>query len=213
MAEYELLLPSDVRLNQLANEVAPRAISSERITTIITAMTRILLGQENADDTPFPSLAGLAATQIGARERIFIIDMNADGKTAHPKAAPAVWINPRITFASPKENVGYESCFSTGNFVGAVLRASQVTIAGINESGTPVSKSLEGFLARVAQHELDHLNGIRLIDRIRDPSHLDRLDFDIYESSQYTPDPAEMQGAWLLGEWLNIKNGNAATEL
>jgi peptide deformylase len=98
---------------------------------------------------------GLAAPQIGVSKRVFVYDVG-DG--------PHALINPRIVKRSGEE-VSSEGCLSIPGLQGEVPRALRVTVTGIDENGNKVKIKAEGLLARVFQHEIDHLDGMMFVDR------------------------------------------------
>ncbi len=103
---------------------------------------------------------GLAAVQVGNLKRIFI--------THAPKDMPRVFINPEIVETSMDEDVYEEGCLSIPGINADVVRPFSVKIQAWNEKGKPFSIDADGLLARVIQHELDHLNGVLFIDRINE---------------------------------------------
>ncbi|MCX6762368.1 MAG: peptide deformylase [Candidatus Moranbacteria bacterium] len=117
------------------------------------------------------SLVGIAAPQIGRSFRIFITEIR---KTANRKVEDKdelrIFINPRITRFSKKTNIGYEGCGSVGNaqIFGPVKRADEITIEALNEKGEKFVLKAQDLLARVIQHEFDHINGIIFTDKISD---------------------------------------------
>lgn len=98
---------------------------------------------------------GLAAPQIGVSKRIFTYDIGE---------GPHALINPRLLRSSGEE-IATEGCLSIPGLQGDVPRASRVTVSGIDENGQKVKIKAEGLLARVFQHEIDHLDGKVFIDR------------------------------------------------
>ena len=104
---------------------------------------------------------GLAAPQIGVSKRVFVYDVG-EGKHAV--------INPRIVKRSGEE-YSVEGCLSIPGLQGEVPRALRVTLTGLDESGRKIRIRAEGLLARVFQHEIDHLEGTLFIDRA-DPDSL-----------------------------------------
>jgi peptide deformylase len=117
------------------------------------------------------SFIGIAAPQIGQSFRIFITEIR---KTANRKIEDKdelrVFINPRIVIFSKKTSIGYEGCGSVGNaqIFGPVKRADEITIEALNEKGEKFVLKAQDLLARVVQHEFDHLNGILFTDKISD---------------------------------------------
>ena len=105
---------------------------------------------------------GLAATQLGVLQRIFIFE--PEGEVGH-----AV-INPRIIESSDEKLTEEEGCLSMGEVRVPVERSNKVTLEGKDPSGEEVRFELEGLSARVVQHEYDHLDGVLILDRT-DPEH------------------------------------------
>lgn len=104
---------------------------------------------------------GLAAPQLGLRLRLF---------TYQPEDGPAeTVVNPRITTRGDETDVEIEGCLSLGDAVRVpVERAVAITVDGFDEHGSARTWELDGFYARVFQHEIDHLDGILMIDRTED---------------------------------------------
>jgi peptide deformylase len=107
---------------------------------------------------------GLAAPQVGVSKRIFTYDIGE---------GPHAMINGKILRTSGEE-VSSEGCLSIPGLQGDVARAERVTIAGIDENGDKVKIKAEGLLARVFQHETDHLDGTMFVDRA-DPDTLETV--------------------------------------
>ncbi len=105
---------------------------------------------------------GLAAPQVGIRERIVVIS---------PDDRPIVLINPEIIEFSEEKVVALEGCLSLPGLYGDVERSDFVVIKGLDKRGREVEFEMEGLAARVAQHEVDHLDGILFIDKA-DPATL-----------------------------------------
>lgn len=99
---------------------------------------------------------GLAAPQVGVSERIIVIDVG-EGLLA--------LINPEIVHAEGQA-VDVEGCLSIPDVRGYVERAAQVTVQGLNPKGRAVRVDADGWLARALQHEIDHLDGILIIDKM-----------------------------------------------
>ncbi len=103
---------------------------------------------------------GLAATQIGVLRRLFVFEPDEDG--------PRVIVNPVVTEHGDVTETDEEGCLSLQGVRVPVDRPTTITITGKDESGADVRYELEGYGARVAQHELDHLDGVLIIDRTDD---------------------------------------------
>jgi len=98
---------------------------------------------------------GLAAPQVGVLLRLFVYDIG-DG--------PHAVINPKILRASGEE-LGTEGCLSIPRLQGDVPRATKLTLSYVDENGRKRKETVEGFQARVFQHEIDHLYGILFTDK------------------------------------------------
>ena len=106
---------------------------------------------------------GLAAPQVGITERVIVIEMSEDPEVPGSGKLYAV-VNPEIVKASRDEILGEEGCLSIPNLVGDVWRAEWVTVKGQDVNGEPVRIRATEWLARIFQHEIDHLNGQLFID-------------------------------------------------
>ncbi len=105
---------------------------------------------------------GLAAVQVGITKQIIVVDIGAreDG------FAPLALINPVIKKSTPDLVVGQEGCLSIPNVYLDVRRPAGVEVSYKDELGRPCNLKASGLLARVIQHEIDHLNGILFVDRV-----------------------------------------------
>ena len=111
---------------------------------------------------------GLAAPQIGLSERIIVVEYFEREEDEDVEGAPKkVWavINPEITKASEETLMGVEGCLSIPGLVGQVERHAEVQVKGLNRHGKPMKVKAKGWLARIFQHEIDHLNGIMFTER------------------------------------------------
>ncbi len=111
---------------------------------------------------------GLAAPQIGLSERIVVIEYFEKQEDEEKEDAPKkVWavVNPEIVKASPEMTMGVEGCLSIPGLVGEVERHAEVHVKALNRHGKPVKIKAQGWLARIFQHEIDHLNGILFTER------------------------------------------------
>jgi len=104
--------------------------------------------------------AGLAANQVGVSIRLIVLDPRTKKNDN-----PIILINPVITEQNSEE-ITEEGCLSLPKFYEYVKRAKRVFVTGINIKGEPFEMECEGFMARAVQHELDHLNGVLLIDHL-----------------------------------------------
>lgn len=113
--------------------------------------------------------AGLAAPQIAVPLRVVIFGVTANPRYPGVEEVPdTVLINPEITPLSDEEEEGWEGCLSVPGLRGWVPRWRRLRYRGFDEKGTFFEREVEGFHARVVQHEVDHLDGILYPMRIRD---------------------------------------------
>ena len=105
---------------------------------------------------------GLAATQVGVLKRLIIVDIGEDDDETYE---PLALFNPEILSAEG-EVVADEGCLSIPDVTAEVKRPDRIVVEGIDVLRGSVSIEAEGLLARVLQHEVDHLNGVLFIDRI-----------------------------------------------
>jgi peptide deformylase len=111
---------------------------------------------------------GLAAPQVGISTRLIVVEYyeNEQAEEVEDEAKKKVWVllNPEIVKASDEKVMGVEGCLSVPNLVGEVERHDAVQIKGLNRHGQPMRVKAQGWLARIFQHEIDHLNGIVFTD-------------------------------------------------
>jgi peptide deformylase len=107
---------------------------------------------------------GLAAPQIGISKRIIVVEFGDEEDETVPNQL-YVMINPEIIKESNDKVSGIEGCLSVPGVVGNVDRSRAVTVRGQNIHGKPVKIRAQGWLARIFQHEIDHINGVLYTDR------------------------------------------------
>lgn len=126
--------------------------------------------------------AGLAAPQIGVSSRVVIFG-SKDAESVNPRYPDddhvpyTILINPVITPIKQEEMVeGWEGCLSVPGLRGVVPRYAAIRYTGFDPSGKPIERTVEGFHARVVQHECDHLDGILYPMRVEDFSRFGYVD-------------------------------------
>ncbi len=107
---------------------------------------------------------GLAAPQVGVSQRLIVVEYGDDEDENAPKKLYVV-ANPEIVQASVETEVGVEACLSIPRLMGEVERHTEIVIKGQNRQGRPVKIKIKGWMARIFQHEIDHLEGILFTDR------------------------------------------------
>jgi peptide deformylase len=118
-------------------------------------------------------LIGIAATQIGENQMVFITHpINTKERKLGKTDKLRVYINPKITYQSKKKNIIYEGCGSVagGAIFGPVIRPEEIEVEALDEKGQKFRLRADGILARVIQHENDHLHGIEFMQKVSDYS-------------------------------------------
>jgi peptide deformylase len=112
---------------------------------------------------------GLAANQLGLPYRLFVME-NRNGSRYPGRAGvrPQAWFNPRILSRSGRKLVDWEGCLSIPGYRGLTPRFNRVVFEAVGPDGKKVRKEATGFEARIVQHEVDHLDGLFYVDRMKD---------------------------------------------
>lgn len=106
---------------------------------------------------------GLAAPQVDTSLRVIVVEFgDEEDETIEPRLYTVV--NPEIVRPSPEKAIGTEGCLSIPGIVGDVERSESVTVRGFSRKGQPFTLKAQGWLARIFQHEVDHLNGVLFVD-------------------------------------------------
>ncbi len=143
MAVYQIITDPDPVLRE----------KSAAVKNVNAGVLRVL---DNMRDTLYAAEGvGLAAPQIGILKRIIVVD---------PGDKLYEIINPEIIFSEGEQN-GTEGCLSVPGKVGWLKRAQKVTVKGLNRNGENIEIEAVDFLARIMQHEIDHLDGILFPDK------------------------------------------------
>jgi len=113
---------------------------------------------------------GLAAPQVNISQRLIVVEYaehedNEDMEEKPVKKKLYVMLNPEIIKTSEETVPGVEGCLSVPGVVGEVERFLMIQVKGLNRHGKPMKVKVEGWLARIFQHEIDHLNGVVFPDR------------------------------------------------
>jgi peptide deformylase len=131
--------------------------------------------------------AGIAAPQIGVSRRVVVFELQENPR--YPQVSPVpytVLVNPNLTPLGEEIEEGWEGCLSVPGMRGLVPRFRKLRYTGFNQHGAPIDRTVEGFHARVVQHEVDHLDGILYPQRVRD---LRDFGFEDALAGQMTPMP------------------------
>ena len=154
----------------LREKARPVAAVDDDLRQLAAEMVRIMHASEGV---------GLAAQQIGETRAICVIDMppdyDEDGKGGRHNpdvAMPLVLINPVLSEPTEETDVREEGCLSFPEIRANITRPVEVSVAYLDEQGQPKKIRAREFLARVIQHEVDHLNGVLFIDRMSAPKRI-----------------------------------------
>lgn len=145
MAVLNILTAPDPRLQVKAEQVTDLT----KVQTLIDDMLETLYQTDNG--------IGLAATQVGRKEAVVIIDISEQ------RNEPLILINPKVVSGENKQ-MGQEGCLSVPGYYGDVERYTSVVVSAIDRHGESLEIKSDDFLAIVMQHEIDHLAGNLFID-------------------------------------------------
>ncbi len=158
MAIREILKMGDPRLLRVAEPV--REFGTPELEALIADMF---------DTMHHANGAGLAAPQIGVNLQLVIYGFKQNQRYPDAPAVPeTVLINPVLTPLSEHKEEQFEGCLSVPGLRGSVPRFTQLRYEGVDQYNVPIRREVDGFHARVVQHEVDHLLGILYPMRIED---------------------------------------------
>ncbi len=145
----EILKYPDPRLREVAK---PVPVVTDELRALIDDMAETMYSSKGC---------GLAATQIGVNQRIFVVDCAGEDEPSDLR----VFVNPEI-IETEGSQVWDEGCLSFPGVSEEIKRAEQVKMRALDRSGKPFEIEADGLLAVALQHELDHLNGVLMIDKL-----------------------------------------------
>ena len=166
MAILDIILEGDPRLRQKATKI--RAVD-DALRRLAADMHETMLAASGV---------GLAAPQVGIGRRLIVVHVPENYDQEGEPATTLSLVNPEIVKAHGCV-VGMEGCLSIPGWIGEVPRAEQVTVKAIGLDNRPVRLKARGWVARVLQHEIDHLDGILYVDRVEDKTTLRRVPDDV----------------------------------
>jgi peptide deformylase len=154
----EILRMGDPRLLRVSEPVA--RFNTPELHQLLTDMFETMRAADGA---------GLAAPQIGVGLRVVVFGFEYNARYPEAAAVPeTILINPVIEALGNEMTDGWEGCLSVPGLRGLVPRYERVRYRGFDERGIPLEREVDGFHARVVQHECDHLDGILYPMRVRD---------------------------------------------
>jgi len=110
---------------------------------------------------------GLAAPQINVSSQVIVVEYPLDDQVEDAKPELFVFANPEIIEKGEETEFGIEGCLSVPALLGEVERNTRVVVSGLDRRGRKQKLSATGWLARIFQHEIDHVNGILFVDRAK----------------------------------------------
>ncbi len=147
-------------LRQIAKHVETQEIETEDFQIFVDDMIETMEEYEGV---------GLAAPQVHVGQRVVVIRIDSEhGNTA----GVLILINPEIHPVEDQKELDWEGCLSIPDIRGYVPRYKHIAVSATDADGNPLSFEAEGFVARVIQHEVDHLDGLLFLDRMNDLKHL-----------------------------------------
>ena len=163
MAIYTILKMGDTRLLRRAQAVTE--FDTPQLHQLLADMHETMVAANGA---------GIAAPQMGVDLQVVIFGSNAPNPRypERPLVPPTVLINPVVTPLDDRVEDDWEGCLSVPGLRGRVPRWNRVRYQGVDAVGAPIDRTVEGFHARVVQHECDHLIGVLYPMRMRDLSQL-----------------------------------------
>lgn len=171
MAKLDIVLEGDPRLRQKAT----------RIKHVDEGLRKIAADMHETMDAA-PGV-GLAGPQIGLMRRIIVVHVAKDEEEDQEEVRLTL-IDPEIVKAHGRVT-GQEGCLSIPLWVGDVPRAESITVKAIDLDNKHIRMKAKGFLARVIQHEIDHLDGILFVDRVEDRSTLFKVSEEELSKEEY----------------------------
>jgi peptide deformylase len=164
-APLEVAKIGDPVLRERARQLTAEEIASPELRSLVDSMVATMETEGGI---------GIAAPQVSKSVRVAVIEIPTDS-TRYAEAEPfelEVFVNPEITVLDPAEQEYWEGCLSVPDLRGLVPRPRQVRVDYLSLDGEQRSITAAGFLATVLQHELDHLDGVLFVDRVRDTTML-----------------------------------------
>ncbi len=166
------MAPMPVRPIVRLGEPVLRAVAQPVDESLFGSRDLLRLVRDLVDTMHEAEGVGLAAPQVGEAARVFVFE----AKGSEPPVPLTVAVNPRLEPVPGDLVEGWEGCLSIPGLRGLVPRHEVVELSALDALGRPFTRRAEGFEARIIQHELDHLDGVVYLDRMRDMTSLGFLE-------------------------------------
>jgi peptide deformylase len=164
-----------LKVARLGHPVLRQVAAPVPVTEIRSAETQRLI-EDMVETMREYNGAGLAAPQVHILKQITVIEVHGNPRYPDAPSIPlTVLINPVVTALTEETEDGWEGCLSVPDMRGMVSRYTTVRLEAYDRDGTTMDVVAKEFFARVIQHEIDHLNGIVYLDRMKDFSTLTHL--------------------------------------
>ena len=164
-----------LKVARLGHPVLRQVAAPVPVTEIPSAETQRLI-EDMVETMREYNGAGLAAPQVHILKQITVIEVHGNPRYPDAPSIPlTVLINPVVTALTEETEDGWEGCLSVPDMRGMVSRYTTVRLEAYDRDGTKMDVVAKEFFARVIQHEIDHLNGIVYLDRMKDFSTLTHL--------------------------------------
>ncbi len=203
---YTFVLPESSRLQEVSAEVSLEELQSQPLQEMIDQMFAIARGERG--DTEKRVMVGLAAPQVGIQKRIIFVDTGVDidrKNLGHLE----VFINPILLKKSSAVVLGREGCFSVDPCLcGIVPRSEIVVVQALDRNGKSHTREFSGMTARIFQHEIDHLEGIRFPDRVGPDGVLHWVKEDEYPEYRKNWQQWKVLCSW--SDWCAMKSGKSS---
>ena len=161
MSIREIVTVGDPVLRERAREVSPEELASPEVQRLIDDMI---------DTMRAAGGAGLAANQVGSLLRIAVVEVDRNPRYPYKPPVPlTVLVNPIVEPVDGETAAVNEGCLSVPGLRGEVERHVRVRVRRLDRDGAPHDEVRLGLTAGTFQHELDHLDGVLFLDRVRDP--------------------------------------------
>lgn len=144
------LVDRDPQVRAISQEVAEQAITTPQMQRLFDAMIEAMIRSNGV---------GIAGCQVGKNVRVIVISKDYADTDEH-----LVVINPRLVSVSKKTHTMEEGCLSVPGIYGSTERFVKARVKGVLRDGTAIDLKVKGMLARIFQHEIDHLDGTLFID-------------------------------------------------
>jgi peptide deformylase len=168
--QREFVQPNDPILLKIAEPIPEQDITTPSVQSLVDELLDVAYGHRI--DREKPTVVGLAAPQVGISRRIIIVDVGATGIGGLSESDLRVYINPEIVWSSDEREAWCEGCWSTDRVCGVVSRPRRIKVEAFTVEGKKVMEEHEGYVGRIFQHEIDHLNGTEFVNHITDDSKL-----------------------------------------